>query len=82
LAKYKGKTVRLNKPSRITKGQPGFGRKKFKVFVKAGSKVKKENHLGQDIIVVILALKQKQDIGLARNGKVNNGSFKYNSILQ
>mgnify|MGYP003131487052 FL=1 len=41
MAKYKGKTVRLNKPSRITKGQPGYGRKKFKVFVKAGKKVKK-----------------------------------------
>ena len=41
MAKYKGKSVRLNKPSRITKGQPGYGRKKFKVFVKAGSKVKK-----------------------------------------
>jgi hypothetical protein len=41
MAKYRGKSVRLNKPSRITKGQPGYGRKKFKVFVKAGSKVKK-----------------------------------------
>jgi hypothetical protein len=26
MAKYKGKSVRLNKPSRITKGQPGYGR--------------------------------------------------------
>ena len=41
MAKYKWNSVRLNKPSRITKGQPGYGRKKFKVFVKAGSKVKK-----------------------------------------
>ena len=41
MAKYQGKSVRLNKPSRITKGQAGFGRKKFKVFVKSGSKVKK-----------------------------------------
>jgi len=41
MAKYQGKSVRLNKPSRITKGQPGYGRKKFKVFVKSGSKVKK-----------------------------------------
>ena len=41
MAKYKGKSVRLNKPSRVTKGQPGYGRKKFKVFVKSGSKVKK-----------------------------------------
>jgi len=41
MAKFQGKSVRLNKPSRITKGQAGFGRKKFKVFVKSGSKVKK-----------------------------------------
>ena len=41
MAKYRGKSVRLNKPSRITKGQPGYGRKKFKVFVKDGSRVKK-----------------------------------------
>ena len=41
MAKYKGKSVRLNKPSRITKGQAGYGRKKFKVFVKSGNKVKK-----------------------------------------
>ena len=41
MAKYQGRSVRLNKPSRITKGQAGYGRKKFKVFVKSGSKVKK-----------------------------------------
>ena len=41
LAKFRGKSVRLNKPSSITKGQPCYGRKKFKVFVKAGKKVKK-----------------------------------------
>ena len=41
MAKYQGRTVKLNKPSRIAKGQPGYGRKKFKVFVKDGSKVKK-----------------------------------------
>ena len=41
MAKYQGKSVRLNKPSRITKGQAGYSRKKFKVFVKAGDKVKK-----------------------------------------
>ena len=42
MAKYRGKNVKLNKPSRITKGQPGYGRKKFKVFVKTRSgKVKR-----------------------------------------
>ena len=41
MAKYKGRSVRLNKPRRITKGRPGYGRKKFEVFVKDGSKVKR-----------------------------------------
>tara|TARA_Y100000361_G_scaffold69557_1_gene61380 strand:+ start:195 stop:452 length:258 start_codon:yes stop_codon:yes gene_type:complete len=41
MAKYRGRTVRLNKPRRITKGRPGYGRKKFEVFVKAGSKIKR-----------------------------------------
>ena len=39
MAKYKGKSVRLNKPSRIRKGQPGYGRKKSQVYVKSGSRV-------------------------------------------
>ena len=34
MAKYKGRTVRLNKPSRIRKGQPSYGKKKSQVFVK------------------------------------------------
>ena len=41
MAKYKGKSVRLNKPSRIRKGQTSYGRKKFQVFVKSGNKVKR-----------------------------------------
>jgi hypothetical protein len=39
MAKYRGRTVRLNKPSRIRKGQPGFGRKKSQVFVKDKGRV-------------------------------------------
>lgn len=31
---YKGKKVKLNKPKRISKGQPGYGKKKFYVYVK------------------------------------------------
>ena len=31
---YQGKSVTLNKPSRISKGEPGYGRKKSKVYVK------------------------------------------------
>ena len=41
MATYQGKTVTLNKPSRVTQGEPGYGRKKFKVFVSDNGKVKK-----------------------------------------
>tara|TARA_Y100000401_G_scaffold73348_1_gene59323 strand:+ start:2685 stop:2942 length:258 start_codon:yes stop_codon:yes gene_type:complete len=41
MAKFKGKSVRLNKPSRITKGQAGYKRKKFQVYVKSGSRIKR-----------------------------------------
>ena len=41
MAEYQGKKVTLDKPSRITKGEAGFGRKKFKVYVQSGDKVKK-----------------------------------------
>ena len=37
MATYKGKSVRLNKPSYIRKGQPSYGRKKSQVFVKNAS---------------------------------------------
>ena len=41
MAKFKGQSVRLNKPSRILKGQPGYGRKKFQVYVSSGNKTKR-----------------------------------------
>ena len=41
MAKYRNKTVKLNSPSRITKGQPGYGRKKFQVYVKDGTRTKR-----------------------------------------
>ena len=41
MAKYKGRSVRLNKPSRIRKGQAGYGSKKSQVYVKDGIKVKR-----------------------------------------
>ena len=41
MAEYQGKKVTLDKPSRITKGEAGYGRKKCKVYVNAGDKVKK-----------------------------------------
>lgn len=39
MAEYKGKKVTLNRPSRISKGEPGYGRKKSKVYVKKGKRV-------------------------------------------
>ena len=41
MAKYRNKTVKLNSPSRITKGQPSYGRKKFQVYVKDGTRTKR-----------------------------------------
>jgi len=41
MATYQGKSVSLNSPSAIKKGEPGYGRKKSKVYVKDGDKVKK-----------------------------------------
>ena len=33
MPEYQGRKVTLNKPRRITKGRPSYGRKKFEVFV-------------------------------------------------
>lgn len=41
MAEYQGKKVTLDNPSRIQKGEPGYGRKKFKVYVKGRDSVKK-----------------------------------------
>ena len=38
---YKGKSVLLDKPSRIKPNEPGYGRKKFKVYVLQNNRVKK-----------------------------------------
>ena len=38
VAIYRGKKVTLRKPSRITAGEPGYGRKKFKVYVRSGGR--------------------------------------------
>lgn len=41
MAEWRGMKVKLDSPTRIQKGEPGYGRKKFKVFVMSGGKVKK-----------------------------------------
>jgi len=41
MAIYRGRKVTLNKPSRIRKGQPSYGKKKSQVFVKDGTRIKR-----------------------------------------
>ena len=41
MAKYQGRTVKLNKPRRIAKGETSYGKKKSVVYVTDGDKVKK-----------------------------------------
>lgn len=41
MATYKGKKVSLNKPRRIAKGEPGYGRKKSVVYVSDAGKTKR-----------------------------------------
>jgi len=41
MATYKGKTVKLNNPRRISTGETSYGNKKSVVFVKDGDKVKR-----------------------------------------
>ena len=41
MAEWRGMKVKLNSPSPISKGEPGYGRKKSKVFVMKNGKVKK-----------------------------------------
>ena len=41
MATYQGMKVKLNNPTAIRKGDPGYGRKSKKVFVMDNGKVKK-----------------------------------------
>ena len=41
MAEYQGKTVKLNTPRPIRKGEPGYGRKSKVVFVRDGERVKR-----------------------------------------
>ena len=41
MAEYQGMKVKLNSPTAIRKGEPGYGRKSKKVFVMKNGKVKK-----------------------------------------
>ena len=41
MAEYQGKTVKLNTPRPIRKGEPGHGRKKSVVFVRDGERIKR-----------------------------------------
>ena len=41
MAEYQGKTVKLNTPRAIRKGEPGYGRNSKVVFVRDGERVKR-----------------------------------------
>ncbi|QDP56846.1 MAG: hypothetical protein Unbinned2716contig1004_20 [Prokaryotic dsDNA virus sp.] len=41
MAEYQGRKVTLDKPRRIQKGDTGYGKSKFEVFVKDGERVKR-----------------------------------------
>ena len=38
MPEYQGKSVKLNSPSRISKGEPGYGRKNLKSLLKMETK--------------------------------------------
>jgi hypothetical protein len=40
-AEYKGRKVQLGKPRNLRKGEPGYGKKQYVVFVKDGDRVKR-----------------------------------------
>jgi hypothetical protein len=84
MATYKGKSVKLNKPRRIGKGETSYGKKKSVVYVTDGDKIKRVTFgdpnmrikkvvgaiLGLVIIAKILDRKQKHDIGRVRLGDI------------
>ena len=41
MVKYQGKTVNLNKVTRIAKNESEYGKKTYKVYVQDGKKIKK-----------------------------------------
>ena len=41
MATYKGKSVKLNNPRRISKGETSYGKKKSVVYVTDGDKIKR-----------------------------------------
>ena len=67
MATYKGRKVTLNKPRRIGKGEPSYGKKKSVVYVKDGDKVNRVTFGDQ---------KQRQDIGLVRHGDMTRAAIK------
>ena len=71
MATYKGRKVTLNKPRRIGKGEPSYGKKKSVVYVKDGDKVKrvtfgdpnmkiKKNQIAQTVVLLEIVKHQKE----------------------
>ena len=70
MAEYKGKTVTLNKPRRIRKGEPGFGKKTRVVFVKDPSSRKVKEGLLVILNWVHIQITQKKERLIVRVVKI------------
>jgi hypothetical protein len=81
MAEYQGMKVKLNSPTAIRKGEPGYGRKSKKVFVMKNGKVKKVM-FGDPNMAIRKKIRQLQDIGLAKNGKGELWEQEQNIILR
>ena len=72
MAEYRGKKVTLNKPRRIRKGEPGYGRKKSVVFVRDGDKIKRVM-FGDPNMTIKKGIKRRRKSFRARHNCDNPG---------
>ena len=72
MAEYRGKKVTLNKPRRIRKGEPGYGRKKSVVFVRDGDKIKRVM-FGDPNMTIKKGIKSRRNSFRARHNCDNPG---------
>ena len=84
MATYQGKKVTLNKPSRITKGEPGYGRKKSKVYVKNknGKVIKVIQNFCNVSKTLVDEIGRGQEKSIQRNEKSNKTITKLQLELQ
>ena len=73
MAIYKGRKVTLNKPSRIRKGQPSYGKKKSQVYVKTASGKVKRVTFGDPNMKIRKNVKSARKSFRARHNCANPG---------